>query len=325
MDDSIDYSYMQEESIDSLLKCSFCLRPFIEPVINTDGKRSCRACATSTDVTPDEGKLLLSMLDVLRVECKKCHEQNIRRGNYKQHSQTICPQRIVTCVAADLKCPWTGVYVQLDQHLQSCPFEVLRPIFTELFARIGQTQIREEVQIQRIPTEEWEQQSMEYRNEVEQLREQRTELQNAIAQLTSHLGNIEPRQEIDSTNQIVQLTTLYNEQVKRTNQLEMEIQRLKKLFLQQMPLYIELQKKFEQHKQSIDQNTDIQQLKEQYEQLEINIRQLTEQRPVHSIPLEDQNVNDDIIHMKRLIEKHDVQIKLIAQKKCVIAGMLIKR
>ncbi len=303
---SSDYCYMDENSISPYLKCSFCSKPFVDPVITDDGRRSCRACTSSDNVTPLKEKLILDMLDGLRIECVKCHEKNIRRGDYKQHNNTICSQRIVLCKASDLKCSWTGTYAELDQHLQSCPFEVLRPIFTEILSKIGQDQTRRSNEQQQVRNENKEYE--EFKKEVGHLRKERIELENAIHQLTNQTENI-------LGNQMEQLNKLYHEQIKRNNELEAEIKRLRILFLQHFPVWKKFQAEFEQYKQSIN----IQQLKDQLEQLQLQTRRISEQLTTIPAPAPIDNSNE-ITYMKQLFNQHDVQIKLLARKKCVIPG-----
>jgi myosin heavy subunit len=249
---STDYHYVNEDSINSLLKCPLCSKPFVDPVIITDGNRVCRACISSDDdnyqhLIPVKEKLLLAMLDDLRIECIKCKQSNIRRGDLEEHNNTTCPKRMISCKAADLKCSWTGVYEQVNHHLESCVFESLRPILTEILI-----QNREQQQeIQKLK----EQQltfTCEHEKEVQVLREQVTRLQTENERFENQILIFQ--QEINHTKQ------LYNQQITYNN----ELQQLKK----QNTLY--------------------------------------------------QSQKDEILHTKQLCNQHDIQIKLLARKKCVI-------
>ena len=346
---STDISYTDEVSIPTLLNCPICSKPYIDPVINTDNTtRTCRLCATSTDIIPVRERVLHELLDNLLVSCNHCHVTNLRRGNYLEHKQNHCSQRIVPCDAADLRCLWTGPNVQLHEHLQTCPVEKLRPTFTEILARIGQNQTRNDIQ-----PEGWSQAYEEVRNEAEQLRNERRELQEAIAQISAQLDQLAAPQDVDTNHQIAQLTQILNEQLERNNTLEAEVQELKQLYHQQVTLYNELQVEFERYKKSTNSNTEIQQLqrlfvkqvtlhnelraeferskqcinsdsetqqlKKQYDKLHAEVKQLSMPPPTLD---SQENANDEFDSLKQSVHRHDVQIKLLARRKCVIAGLL---
>jgi hypothetical protein len=72
------------------------------------------------------------MLNGLLVRCSQCEEVNIRRGDLKQHEEKDCKRAVVSCIAADIKCPWKGAREQRDEHLKLCVFEPLRPALSEI-------------------------------------------------------------------------------------------------------------------------------------------------------------------------------------------------
>ena len=289
---------MQEDKTNPLLKCSICSKPAFEPVTTSDHNIACRACVTSDCARPVTEKIILEMLDDIRVECLKCHEKNIRRGNYNQHKNHQCVQRIVVCKAVDLKCPWTGKYIELDQHVRTCSFEMLRPVFTEIFSSLNKR-----TNDQQQPPDEYRKECEELRKEVEHLRTQRMELQEAIYQIANQAA----------TSSNTQIGELHQEEIKRTNELEAEVQRLRRLFLQQVTIWNKFQTEFEQFKQSTNQNTEI-------EQLQIEIQQLSEQMVAIPPPTVDNST--EITNMKQLLDQHDIQIKLLARKKCLISREL---
>jgi hypothetical protein len=128
------YSYMNDRAINHLLLCCICEKPFVDPVTANDSRRGCRQCLSpySDTLTPIQEWIVLEMLNGLLVECLQCGEENIRRGDLKQHEQTKCKQALVSCRAADIKCPWKGARAQLDKHMEGCVFEPLRPALSEI-------------------------------------------------------------------------------------------------------------------------------------------------------------------------------------------------
>ncbi|CAF4010818.1 unnamed protein product [Rotaria sordida] len=132
------YVYMADQQINPLLICSICQNPFVDPVTSEDHRRGCRDCFTeyllsqSVAVTPIQEWIVLEMLNSLLVECTKCNENKIRRGDLKRHEEKSCRRAFVLCKAADIKCPWQGVREELDTHVKQCVFEPLRPVLAEI-------------------------------------------------------------------------------------------------------------------------------------------------------------------------------------------------
>jgi len=287
-----DYNYVNEDSINPFLKCKLCSKPFVNPVIKTDDSRVCRSCIYSNNenVIPVQEKLLLDLLDDIRVECIKCKELNIRRGDFEQHINTTCSHRLVPCKAADLKCSWIGSYVQLNHHLESCPFQLLRPIFTEFLADIRQFKEQQ--------TQDYRIRNDELKKEVDELRQRCNRLQTEFEQLKTQSEqvlneNLLLKQEINRISEFEkQFEQFNNRQINQNNELQIE------QFIQQNNLYTQLQTEFNQYKQ----NNEIQQIS-QCKQFSENIINYT--------------------YIRQLVDQHDVQIKLLARKKCIIPGKSI--
>jgi hypothetical protein len=72
------------------------------------------------------------MLDKLLVKCVDCGQTGIKRGQFDHHIEEICPATLVPCSAADIRCPWKGRAKQLNLHRDSCDYERLRVVLTEL-------------------------------------------------------------------------------------------------------------------------------------------------------------------------------------------------
>jgi hypothetical protein len=144
MEDTVDYEYENEESIDNNLKCAICNDPFLVPVATSCHHSFCRQCldkwfAISGTTCPTCRKTIsrldshpitllsfLSMLDQLFVKCKLCEQSKIQRGNFGDHIDKICPKVIVECSATGIDCPWTGLREELQTHLSTCTFESSR-------------------------------------------------------------------------------------------------------------------------------------------------------------------------------------------------------
>jgi hypothetical protein len=72
------------------------------------------------------------MLDRLPVKCLDCGQTGIKRGQFENHIEEVCPKGLVSCSAVDIRCPWKGRAKQLNLHKDSCEYERLRPVLTEL-------------------------------------------------------------------------------------------------------------------------------------------------------------------------------------------------
>ncbi len=258
----MNFTYMNEDSIERLLKCSICVKPFIDPVITRDNDRFCRRCVTEklqADQSPDfnrqssfienlipiDESILLDMLDNLLVQCSECQQINIRRKQFQEHLITECPKRIALCKASDLKCPWNGSFEDLDNHVKTCTFELLRPILSEALQS-------------RISSNEQQQQ------EIEQLKKQIEQYENRIDKLQKGFRaflELTSQQKLRYDNiqkDLQEIRELYNEQNNRLNQIE-------------------------QTNQNSNNETQIKQLQkqDQYRKNEIiRIRQISEQHQV---------------------------------------------
>ena len=147
---SIHYEYVDESSIDENYKCTICNEPFKSPVTTpcdhtycqecieywiNEGHLSCPSCRHSLsieDLKPISTRLILNILDRLLVKCPDCQQSGIQRGNFIDHINIGCPKRTIVCSASDIRCPWFGPREQLQEHLQTCNYEQLRPILTSL-------------------------------------------------------------------------------------------------------------------------------------------------------------------------------------------------
>ena len=145
---SNDYTYVNEDQIDSELKCIICQQPFVKPLVGKGcghtfcsiciqnwlrQNSSCPSCRKKTSFESVTTRVVLSQLDHLHVRCFHCQRNDIQRGNFDDHIQRRCPAIRVKCDAhADLKCSWRGLRQEKEQHLALCPLLQIRPIVESL-------------------------------------------------------------------------------------------------------------------------------------------------------------------------------------------------
>ncbi len=144
------YDYMDEKSIDFELMCSICNKPFVEPISTPCDHTFCRECIQrwiekkkkscpqcrhpikSIDQFIQVSRPLRNMLDRLQIKCSMCGQTSLQRDNINDHINKVCPKINISCSAADIKCPWTGLREELEKHLTTCKFEPLRSLLVQL-------------------------------------------------------------------------------------------------------------------------------------------------------------------------------------------------
>ncbi|CAF1261594.1 unnamed protein product [Adineta ricciae] len=144
-----DFEYTNESVIDNRLKCSICKEVFQDPVfIKTCRHDFCRTCIVQwlktnqncpicrqpccvNDLNPNQSRIILDMLDDLRLKCRRCNETNIQPSDKEAHLKR-CPNVLVKCLASDLQCKWVGKRSELQNHLQTCIFQQLHPVIEQL-------------------------------------------------------------------------------------------------------------------------------------------------------------------------------------------------
>lgn len=150
------YEYMDDASVDSELICSICNKPFIDPVSTScdhtfcqdcikrwieKGKKTCPTCRhkiPTTDQFTQVSRPLRNILDRLQIKCSTCGQTGLQRDNFNDHINKIRPKVHIPCTAADIKCPWSGLREELQQHLTTCKFEPLRTLLSQLLTDNGQ-------------------------------------------------------------------------------------------------------------------------------------------------------------------------------------------
>jgi hypothetical protein len=260
MADNNGYEYMNEESINELLKCSVCFKPFVDPAstrCRTKPHTFCRHCIEKRssdnpscptcheelhieELTPVTDSIIIGMLNKMLVKCLRCDQMGLERGTFKEHITNTCPKVNMFCPSSDIKCPWTGLRDELDNHLSICIFNSLRPLIIQL--QYDNQQLKDQVnqqqtQIemlqnkdqelndlgnqQRTPVEEFQNENQQLNVRLNQQQTQIEVLQNDNQQLNNQQTQIK---EFQSENQ--QLIARINQQQNQIEELHNENQQL---------------------------------------------------------------------------------------------------
>ena len=143
------FEYVNESSIDPELICTICKSPYQDPrctpcdhtfcadCIATWTRLNPRSCPTCRRPVPNNdlapaSRIVRNMLDRLLVKCTRCGDMTIRHEQFADHFWKTCPKITVCCVAAEMRCSWTGPIDQLESHLSSCAFHQLQDFLKEL-------------------------------------------------------------------------------------------------------------------------------------------------------------------------------------------------
>ncbi|CAF3181251.1 unnamed protein product [Rotaria sp. Silwood2] len=139
-------SFMDDISVDVNFICWICKEKFKDPYTTSCDHTFCRACLTqstltncptcqqsiSTDDLKQATLIVRNMIERRRVICSNCSQSGIPEENIDEHIQRTCPKTIISCPAANVKCPWKGPRDQLDDHLIMCPFNGIHSTFIQL-------------------------------------------------------------------------------------------------------------------------------------------------------------------------------------------------
>ena len=161
---NIKYEYM-DKTIDEGLMCTICKTPFIDPVSTSCRHAFCRQCINnhlikksicsdcdqplSSDNLVPMVLIVCKMVDNLLVKCLGCEQIGIKRSQFDHHIEEICPKTLISCSAADIRCPWKGRANQRSSHTSSCDYERLRSVLTELISE--NNQLKQEKSSRSIP------------------------------------------------------------------------------------------------------------------------------------------------------------------------------
>ena len=142
------YEYMHDSSINDNLVCEICHNPLIDPRSTPcqhifceqcvmrwlEKTSSCPACRNPLFINElkTTERIVIRMLDQLKVKCTRCGQINLERGHLNDHVEKMCINSIVSCPSADINCPWKGPRYQLNDHFSVCMFEPLRSILSNI-------------------------------------------------------------------------------------------------------------------------------------------------------------------------------------------------
>jgi hypothetical protein len=77
----------------------------------------------------------------------------IKYSYFISDHENRCLQKMVSCLAADIKCIWTGKPKEMMEHSLICPFEKIRPIIQDLRSEL----LVLNKTINELATQNWEQ------------------------------------------------------------------------------------------------------------------------------------------------------------------------
>ncbi|CAM4963369.1 unnamed protein product [Rotaria socialis] len=290
------YEYIDRESIDSDLICKICRSPFIDPIVVQCGDTYCRLCIENDmgngshcpsqscnqllsigHLTPNPPpRLVVSMLDKLKVRCQLCNETNINRGIFDEHVKTSCSEYRIDCPRKNIGCQWFGSRNEHDEHTKTCLFEKLRPMVDILYRVI-------------------ENQSLDIEKLQKQTEQQTIEIRQLNTQVDQQNAQFEQQ-----TTEIRQLNTQVDQQKAQLEQQTIEIRQQKTQVDQQNA-------QFEQQTTEIGQlNTQVGQQKAQIEQLDAQLQQ--QQIQISDIQSENQTKNNEITSIRKQITKLEEEI-----------------
>ncbi|CAM4901932.1 unnamed protein product [Rotaria socialis] len=237
------YEYIDRETIDSDLICKICRSPFIDPIVVQCGDTYCRLCIENNmengshcpshscnqllsidHLTPNPPpRLVVSMLDKLKVRCQLCNETNINRGIFDEHVKTSCSEYRIDCPGKNIGCQWFGSRNEHDEHTKTCLFEKLRPVVDILYKII-------------------ENQSLDIENLKKQIEQQAAELGQQKTEIDQQTAQLE-QQKAESIQQNIQLDqqkTKLEQQTTELGQQKAEIE-LQKTQIEQLKAQLQQQ------------------------------------------------------------------------------------
>lgn len=327
------FEYINEKLIDRLLKCSLCSKALLDPVKTANGDPSCRNCAIENaskvypddhqqqssfiqELNPIQDRIVLDMLDSLLVKCTKCDKTNTRRLHIEEHLKQECPKRIVSCIASDLRCPWSGPYQDSIRHITQCTFQLLRPILADT------VECRKQL-------EQYKKSSEQQQRIIEQLTEQIKLYDNRIEKfqkgqsITLGLLSKQSKLHEQCEEKFAQIQTQLDEQRNIQTELKTEFQQLKEMYSNISNTSNESQNEsnqsneFEQlsiqFKQQLDEcQNKMQELKVQFDERMIQLNEY--EHTIKSLPELEKSLKDEMNELEKNVHQHHTQISLLFNK-----------
>ena len=302
-----DFEYINKDSINVELVCIICTKPFVDPcTLWICGHIFCRVCIekvlTSSRGCPkcltsisdnnfiSESKTLVARLNQLMVRCEYCNEENIRRGNFSEHIQKLCPEVIVHCPASDSQCVWTGPRDQCNNHVAQCTVALRKCFHSQLESVMNQlTQLQRTIEQLTLREKNLLTENRQLKSQMDQFDQRCKSLESTKRELTSQVKAIEIwntslRAEIDTIvtenkHLDLQVFDLMNEKQSQQSQID-------KLLSKNRDLEAQV-------KQLLEQNRDVQ---SRIQDLEPGIQRFEIQTDnLHS---ENQQLKDQVEHLQ---------------------------
>jgi predicted nuclease with TOPRIM domain len=141
------------------------------------------------DLSTITDSFLIDMLDEILVKCVYCKQTDLERGNFAAHKNEMCPKTSIQCTASDIMCLWTGMRDELEKHLNSCIFNSLKPLITQL--QNSNQPINDQVKQQKTQIRELIKVNKQFNSKVKQ---QKTQIEELIRENTDLNGKINVQQ-----------------------------------------------------------------------------------------------------------------------------------
>ena len=208
---NVGYEYENEESINEHLICSICQRPFDNPCSGScdhtycrqciqqwieNGNASCPICrkvVSTRNLKRVEGRIQ-NMLGRLRVRCIACGQTCLKRSDFDNHIQEVCPRTIISCPSENNNCLWRGQRDQIILHLIDCRFLPMRLIITQILTE--NEQLSEQVNLLTNQTTEQKNNNRQLREQVNHLKNQTTDQKNENRQLHEQIAQLNEQVDI---------------------------------------------------------------------------------------------------------------------------------
>ncbi|CAF3295251.1 unnamed protein product [Rotaria socialis] len=177
---SLQYEYVNEESIDNEFICTICQKPLDDPRCTPCDHIFCGNCITEwiqrkihtcptcrqplrhQELT-QANRIVRSIVGKFRVKCMACVKIDLERSDFERHMSTACP---IVCLETDITCPWTGMREAFNNHVTNCSYQNLRKIFASLLAE--RQQLKEKASKEKVDIEKFKDEIQQLKNELKQ-------------------------------------------------------------------------------------------------------------------------------------------------------------
>ena len=88
---------------------------------------TCRSPLSIDNGLKPASRIISNHVDRYPVRCLECQLDGIPRGSFADHVSKVCVKTNISCLASDILCPWTRPRDQLDDRLDLCVYQRMRP------------------------------------------------------------------------------------------------------------------------------------------------------------------------------------------------------